>query len=153
MNETAHTGPVILAGDELGSADAPLRVLHAAALAHARAHFQGRTVVNRATGWEIAFGRAGINKTLHHAAQLDHLQSLPALPALLVRAAWVSREANRDSGELRNVPWVHTFTAELVLAGRPYSCAAGRKGNERRPSVLRSRRAGTDETRRLRARG
>lgn len=120
MADTSDNDAVHLAGDELGPPETPLHELHRAALAHARTHFQGRSVVNRATGWVIAFGRGGINKTLHHAARREHVHSVPALPALLVRAVWQSKEANRDDGERRNVPWVHTFLAELRLETTTY---------------------------------
>lgn len=112
--------PVVLTGDELGDASVHVDTLRAAALAFARTHFQGRSVVNKATGWAIAFGRRGVNKTLDHSARRVHVSSVPALPALLVRAAYVCREANRDSAESRNIPWIHTFTAGLQLAGVLY---------------------------------
>jgi len=121
MSEPA-TPPLfaVLTGDELGAPEVPLGVLQRDALAYARTHFQGRTVVNVATGWPIAFGRRGVNKTLNHAARREHVQSVPALPALLVYADWIGKEANRDPDEIRNVPWVHTFAAVLVLAGIAY---------------------------------
>jgi len=130
MSEPA-TPPLfaVLIGDELVAAHAPIDVLQREALAHARTHFQGRTVVNVATGWPIAFGRRGVNKTLNHAARHEHVQSVPALPALLVHADWIGKEPNRDPHEIRIIAWVHTFAAMLVLAGIVYGVRLTKETN------------------------
>ena len=107
--------PIRLTGEELGGADVPTDVLRAASLAYAREHLQGRAAFNAATGWAVAVGRRGINKTLNHGARREHVQSVPALLALLERAVLVFSEANRDTDEARNVPYVHTLLAALVL--------------------------------------
>ena len=107
--------PRRLAGEELGGADVPTDVLRAAALAYARGHLQGTVAFNGPTGWAVAVGRRGINKTLNHGARREHVQSVPALRLLLERAVLVFSEANRDANEARNVPHVHTLLAALVL--------------------------------------
>ena len=107
--------PVRLTGRELGGADVSIDALRAAALAYARAHLQGRVAFNGPTGWAVAVGRRGINKTLNHGARREHVQSVPALLPLLERAVLVFTEANRDAEEARNVPFVHTLLAALVL--------------------------------------
>ena len=107
--------PVRLTGRELGGADVPTDVLRAAALAYARAHLQGRVAFNGPTGWAVTVGRRGLNKTLNHGARREHVQSVPALLELLERAVLVFTEANRDAAEARNVPFVHTLLAALVL--------------------------------------
>lgn len=104
-----------LTGHELGSDTIPTEALRTAALAYARAHLQGVAVLNAPTGWRIAIGRRGINKTLNHGARRTHVQSVPALQPLLGRAVLVFSEANRDVDEARNVPYVHTLLAALVL--------------------------------------
>ena len=117
--------PVRLTGRELGGADATTHALRAAALAYAREHLQGRIVFNGPTGWAVAVGRRGINKTLNHGARREHVQAVPALRALLERAVLVFSEANRDAAEARNVPYVHTLLAALVL-GRGATAVAYR---------------------------
>ena len=107
--------PVRLTGRELGGDEVPTDRLRAAALAHARAHLQGVEMSNAPTGWSIAIGRRGINKTLNHGARREHVQSVPALRPLLARAVLVFSERNRDADEARNVPYVHTLLAALVL--------------------------------------
>lgn len=107
--------PVYLTGHELGDADVPTDALRAAALTYAREHLQGRVAFNGPTGWAVAVGRRGINKTLNHGARREHVQSVPALLALLERAVLVFSEANRDANEARNVPYVHTLVAALVI--------------------------------------
>lgn len=106
--------PVHLSGRELGES-ADVDALRTAALAYARANLQGRVAWNAHTGWAIAVGRRGINKTLNHGARREHLQSVPALLALIERGTLVFSEANRDAEESRNVPRVHTLIADLVL--------------------------------------
>lgn len=107
--------PVPLTGHELGGDDTPTDELRARALAYARGMLQGQVVVNGATGWAIAIGRRGIDKTLNHGARREHVQSLPALPELLARGDLVFSEANRDAEEARNIPVVHTLLASLTL--------------------------------------
>jgi hypothetical protein len=107
--------PVRLHGEELGGADVSTDALRAAALAYAREHLQGTVAFNGPTGWAVAVGRRGINKTLNHGARREHVQSVPALRALLERAMLVFSEANRDADEARNVPYVHTLLAALVV--------------------------------------
>ena len=116
-----HDSPVHLIGDEFGFADASLEALQAFALAHARTHFQGRDVVNVETGWVIGFGRRGLNKTLNHGARREHVLSIAALPALLVRARLVLSAPNRDADEARNVPFVHTLSASLRIGVTLYA--------------------------------
>ena len=70
------------------------------------------------TGWAVAVGRRGLNKTLNRGARRDHVQSVPALLLLLERAVLVFTEANRDAEEARNVPFVHTLFAALTLGER-----------------------------------
>lgn len=111
--------PVRLTGRELGAADVPTDALRAAALAYAREQLQGRAAFNGPTRWAIAVGRRGINKTLNHGARREHVQSVPALLALLERAVLAFSEANRDAAEARNVPYVHTLLAALVLGDGP----------------------------------
>ena len=117
--------PVPLSGEELGAADVPTDALRAAALAYAREYLQGTVAFNGPTGWAVAVGRRGINKTLNHGARREHVQSVPALRALLERAALVFSEANRDADEARNVPYVHTLLAALVI-GRGATAVAYR---------------------------
>lgn len=112
--------PVHLTGAELGEPTLPLEELQRRALAYLRAHVQGRTVTNARTGWPIGIGRRGINKTLNHGARREHVQSAPALLALLERAALVFTEANRDPDERRSVPFVHTFAALLTIGLEDY---------------------------------
>ena len=107
--------PVRLTGHELGGADVPTAALRAAALVYAREHLQGTVAVNGPTGWTVAIGRRGINKTLNHGARREHVQSVPALRALLECAVLVFSEANRDANEARNVRYVHTLLAALVV--------------------------------------
>ena len=107
--------PVRLTGQELGDDQVPTDQLRAAALAYARAHLQGAEVFNAPTGWFVAIGRRGINKTLNHGARREHVQSVTALRPLLERAVLVFSEGNRDADEARNVPYVHTLLAALVL--------------------------------------
>ena len=107
--------PVRLTGDELGGADLATDALRTSALAYARAHLQGTVAFNGPTGWAIAVGWRGINKTLNHGARREHVQSVPALRVLLERAVLVFSEVNRDADEARNVPYVHTLLAALAL--------------------------------------
>lgn len=107
--------PVPLTGHELGDADTPTDELRVRALAYARGLLQGQVVVNGPMGWAIGIGRRGINKTLNHGARREHVQSVPALPALLARGVLVFSEANRDAEEARNIPVVHTLLAALTL--------------------------------------
>lgn len=107
--------PVHLTGRELGGDDVPTDALRAAALAYAREHLEGRVAFNGPAGWAVAVGRRGINKTLNHGARREHVQSVPALLALLERGVLAFSEANRDAGEARNVPFVHTLLAALTL--------------------------------------
>jgi hypothetical protein len=104
---------------ELGGDQVSADQLRAAALAYARAHLQGAEVFNAPTGWSVAIGRRGINKTLNHGARREHVQSVPALLPLLERAVLVFSEGNRDADEARNVPYVHTLLAALVLGEGP----------------------------------
>lgn len=97
--------------------------LRAAALAYAREHLQGTVAFNGPTGWAVAVGRRGINKTLNHGARREHVQSIPALSVLLERAVLVFSEANRDAAEARNVPYVHTLLAALVVGHRAAAVA------------------------------
>lgn len=112
--------PVRLTGHELGDESIPTEELRTRALEHARRYVQGHAVVNAQTRWHISVGRRGVNKTLNHGARREHVQSVPALLALLAlleRATLVFSEANRDAGEARNIPHVHTFVGTLVLGG------------------------------------
>lgn len=115
--------PVRLTGRELGRTSDATTALRGAALAYARANLQGRIVWNAHTGWAIAVGRRGINKTLNHGARREHVQSVPGLLALLERAVLVFTEPNRDPDAAHNIPRVHTLLAALELGDGPAAVA------------------------------
>lgn len=112
--------PVHITGTELGGPRLAIAQLQEHALQYLREHAQGASVRNVPTGWDVEIGRRGINKTLNHSAQREHVQSVVALVPLLERAALVFTEPNRYPEEVRSVPRVHTLSALLTIGAVPY---------------------------------
>lgn len=104
-----------LTGDELG-AWADMQVLQRKAKAWYRENLQGKSVVNRETGWEIGFTRAGAGKI--GGKRLDYLlRAVPGLEAIVENASRIGEpEAPKINRE--GVRFVHRFVAPISLAGQ-----------------------------------
>ncbi|MBF0635185.1 MAG: hypothetical protein HQK85_11050, partial [Nitrospinae bacterium] len=105
---------VKIAGDEIGSANTPIKELQRMAHRYARENLQGKKVSNAATGWEIAISRDGLDKGMSHAAKKEQNQAIFALPELLHEAVLAQTEAPRDTKN-KHVRWYHTFYAPLQI--------------------------------------
>src|SRR5690606_18047894 len=122
IQAAAANAPIVrISGDEFGTfAFHPIDIQHARDRAHdyLRTHVVGTSVVNEATGDTIHFNLAGIQKTLRHAGNPDHVRSLIALRELMRNAVHVRREPNPDQAQAQMVPWVHTYAARLQIGDR-----------------------------------
>jgi len=85
-----------------------------------RHNVQGKTITNAATGWEISFGRKGINKTMNHAAKDVQTLSVSALPAMMENAVLVKSEPTRHAENQMDIFAVHHFYAPFELGGQAY---------------------------------
>lgn len=91
---------------------------------HARAEqigreFQGRTVRNQDTGWQILFNREGIDRTLLEARTPAHFQSITVLPQLVERAVHVDTRPDERGRE--HIKARHTLATRLKAANRLFA--------------------------------
>ncbi|MFV0383701.1 Eco57I restriction-modification methylase domain-containing protein, partial [Paracoccus sp. (in: a-proteobacteria)] len=80
-----------------------------------REHLQGKTVINRETGWEIRFTRDGGGKL--RGKPLDYLlRAVPGLQGIITHATLTGTEPDRRGRE--HVKAVHTLRSVIEIGGR-----------------------------------
>ncbi|MBF0458712.1 MAG: hypothetical protein HQK99_12555 [Nitrospirae bacterium] len=86
----------------------------------AKENLQGKSPINKDTGWKIDITKKGIDKALskERPAPLDHIETVRAIPELIENAVKVETRPDRDNDP--HIKNIHIFYAPIEVDGKLY---------------------------------
>jgi hypothetical protein len=110
--------PIITVRGNVFGEDMKLDELQKQALNYAKQNFQGKSIINNHTGWEVGFSKTGLSKTMSHAALREHNISMAVLDKLMENAVYLRTE--EDHKGRNDIKAWHYFYAPLKIDNKTY---------------------------------